>query len=45
MIVVPETPITDVSFTINKGETIAILGKTGSGKYRLLVQLRNNYWF
>ena len=28
--------LTDVSFTINKGETIAILGKTGSGKSTIL---------
>ena len=28
--------ITDVSFTISKGETIAILGKTGSGKSTIL---------
>jgi ATP-binding cassette subfamily B multidrug efflux pump len=28
--------LTDVSFTINKGETIAILGKTGAGKSTIL---------
>jgi ATP-binding cassette subfamily B protein len=28
--------LTDVSFTINKGETVAILGKTGSGKSTIL---------
>ncbi len=28
--------LTDVNFTINKGETIAILGKTGSGKSTIL---------
>ena len=28
--------LTDVSFTINKGETIAIFGKTGSGKSTIL---------
>ena len=28
--------LTDVSFAINKGETIAILGKTGSGKSTIL---------
>jgi len=28
--------LTDVSFTISKGETIAILGKTGSGKSTIL---------
>ena len=28
--------LSDVSFTINKGETIAILGKTGSGKSTIL---------
>jgi ATP-binding cassette subfamily B multidrug efflux pump len=28
--------LTDISFTINKGETIAILGKTGSGKSTIL---------
>jgi ATP-binding cassette subfamily B protein len=28
--------LTDVSFTINNGETIAILGKTGSGKSTIL---------
>ena len=28
--------LTDVSFTINKGETIAILGQTGSGKSTIL---------
>jgi ATP-binding cassette subfamily B protein len=28
--------LTDISFTINKGETIAILGKTGAGKSTIL---------
>ena len=30
------TALTDLSFTINKGETTAILGKTGSGKSTIL---------
>jgi len=30
------TALKDISFTINKGETIAIIGKTGSGKSTIL---------
>ncbi|MES2747261.1 MAG: ABC transporter ATP-binding protein [Bacteroidota bacterium] len=33
----------DVSFTINKGETLAILGKTGSGKSTILSLLTRTY--
>lgn len=30
------TALTDISFTLNKGETLAIIGKTGSGKSTIL---------
>lgn len=33
----------DVSFTINKGETLAILGKTGSGKSTILALISRLY--
>lgn len=33
----------DISFTINKGETLAILGKTGSGKSTILSLLNRTY--
>jgi ATP-binding cassette, subfamily B, multidrug efflux pump len=33
----------DVSFTVNKGETLAVLGKTGSGKSSILALLSRLY--
>ncbi|MBF6609036.1 MAG: ABC transporter ATP-binding protein [Flavobacterium sp.] len=35
--------LTNVSFTVNKGETLAILGKTGSGKSSILALISRLY--
>ena len=37
------TALKDVSFTVNKGETLAILGKTGSGKSTILSLISRLY--
>lgn len=37
------TALKDVSFTVNKGETLAILGKTGSGKSSILSLISRLY--
>ncbi len=37
------TALHDVSFTVNKGETLAILGKTGSGKSTILSLISRLY--
>jgi len=37
------TALTDVSFTVNKGETLAILGRTGSGKSTVLSLISRLY--
>ncbi|KAF2518628.1 ABC transporter ATP-binding protein [Flavobacterium salilacus subsp. salilacus] len=37
------TALNDVSFTVNKGETLAILGKTGSGKSTILSLISRLY--
>lgn len=42
----PDTGITalkDISFTVNRGETLAVLGKTGSGKSTLLSLISRLY--
>lgn len=35
--------LTDISFTLNRGETLGIVGKTGSGKSTLIKQLLRQY--
>ncbi|QYJ67808.1 ABC transporter ATP-binding protein [Flavobacterium litorale] len=37
------TALTNISFTVNKGETLAILGKTGSGKSTVLSLISRLY--